>query len=451
MDFRIGDYLSSPAMMAGIWRKMKKTPYLPPAQARIRLLSDLREICSYAQEHVPFYKEWFADAHFDPQLLYDLEYFERLPLLDKDVVRANADRMVSDEIDRLGAVECETSGSTGTPLKFYLDRRVNAASFLLFYRAWSMAPGWHIWDNEATISGYAEGVWNYNPVNRVLYLSSFHLDDEHAREFYDLIRKYHVKFIRGYPSSLYRFAQLLEQNNLELSFPVMFSGAETLLPYQREYIEKAFHGRLIDHYTHWERTASVLECMQGRLHAQNDFGYHEITDENGKRIDGGVGHLVCTGLYNRAMPLIRYDTRDLAEWGDGSPCPCGCTFPVISRITGRIEDIVVTPEGRYIGRLDAAFKYNDRIRLACIHQPSVDRIIVKICPLEGFDLKQEEPLLTSELRKRVGDTIRIDYELITADQIPYTKRGKVRFVTSDVLTQMQTTHLAEEEADHADQ
>lgn len=443
MDFKVKDYVSAPFQLIKIGRWMKRAPYLEKEQMDKEVLGKLKEICLYANKHIPFYKEWFKKANFDPEKMDSFEYFERLPVLDKDTVRNNMKDMLSDEFEKLGGVECETSGSTGTPLHFYLDRNVNAASFLLFYRTWKMAPEWSLFKGQATISGYAEGEWKYSKTTKILYISSFNLNDDNIKKMYDLIKKYKVKFIRGYPSSLYRFAQLLQKNNLKLTFPIMFSGAETLLPYQRQYIEGFFEGKIIDHYTHWERTASVCECKSGRLHAQNDYGYHEILDREGKNIKKGVGRLVCTGLYNKAMPLIRYDTRDLAEWEEEIECECGCKFPIIKRIIGRIEDIVVTPSGQLIGRLDAAFKYNKNIKLAYIYQPCVEKIIVNICPYQEFSMKKEQPLLEQELRKRVGNKIQIEFRIVAEQEIPFTPAGKVRFVISDVNKQEQTTNIAE--------
>lgn len=440
MDFQLKDYLTAPLQLLRTGRWMKKAPYLEQKEMERQLLDQLRELCEYAYVHVPFYREWFDIAGFCPAKLTSFAYFERLPILTKDIVRQNYSRLISDELPKLGAVDCETSGSTGTPLHFLLDKNVNAARLSLFYRTWKKAPHWRLGRAQATISGYADGKWKYSHLSKILYLSSFHLSEKTIREYYDLLLRYNVKFIRGYPSSLYRFAELLNDHDLHLHFDVMFSGAETLLPYQRTYIEDTFGGKLIDHYTHWESTASICECMQGNLHAENDFGYHEIVDASNRSLKQGVGRLICTGLYNRAMPLIRYDTRDLAEWAPPGQCICGSNFPIIKRIVGRIEDIVYTPDGKKIGRLDAAFKYNKNIKLAYIYQPSIEKIIVNIYPSNDFNYKKETALLDTELRKRVGQDMDILYRTVGSDELPYTKAGKIRFVVSEVHKEEQTTN-----------
>lgn len=433
MDFRARDYLRTPAKLMQYGRWMKSAPYLSKNEVEKHLVKQLRELCIYAERHIPFYKEWFAKAGFIPQNMDSIEYYRKLPVLDKDTVRKNQAMMLSDEAKKLGACECETSGSTGTPLHFYLDQNINAASFLLFYRTWSMSPGWNLFRTQAALTGYEEGKCMFNPVNRILYLSSFYINDESVKEYYRLIKKYHVRFLRGYPSALFLFAKLLEKNKLQLKFQVIFTGSETLLGFQREYLESFFGAKVIDHYTHWERTASICECMRGRLHAQNDYGFHEILDSDGRPVRQGVGRLVCSSLYNKAMPLFRYDTRDLAEWSEEQNCPCGCKFPIIKRVIGRIEDIVVTPEGNYVGRLDAAFKYNKHIKFAFLRQYEINELVVNLCVDEEFQMGEEQPLLESELRKRLGNAINIVYRIAKEDEIPYTSAGKVRFVVSDVV------------------
>ncbi|MCI9175864.1 MAG: phenylacetate--CoA ligase family protein [Lachnospiraceae bacterium] len=432
MDFRVRDYVRTPGKLLEYRKWMKNAPYLPKEEMEKHLVRQLRELCVYAENHIPFYREWFAKAGFVPEKMESLNDYQKLPVLDKDTVRKNQKRMISDEKDKLGACFCETSGSTGTPLQFYLDQNINAASFLLFYRTWSMAPDWNILKTQAALTGYENGEYTFNPINRILYLSSFHLNEETAVKFYGLIKKYRVKVLRGYPSALYVFGKLLKKQGLTLSFPVIFAGSETLLEYQRAFIEEFFQGKVIDHYTHWERTASVCECMEGRLHAQNDYGYHEILDRDGNPLSQGVGRLVCSSLYNKVMPLFRYDTRDLAEWGQEQKCPCGCRFPVVKRIVGRIEDIVVTPEGNYVGRLDAAFKYNSDIKYAFIRQFCREAVEVNLCVDEGFQMEREQPLLEAELRKRLGAAIQIIYRLVGEEEVPFTPAGKVRFVVSEV-------------------
>jgi phenylacetate-CoA ligase len=429
VEFRFKDYLLAPGAILKARQRMASWPARPRAEVEPLLLAELKRICQHARTHVPFYRKWFEDCGCDPDRMDTFDHWRKLPALDKQLVRQNLDRMRSNNADSLGAVWCQTSGSTGTAMRFLLDRSVNAAAFALFWRAWSLAPGWFPGRLQATLSGYAKGQWSYQPKTRILALSSFHLSPAVAREFHKLLLQYRPVFLRGYPSSLYLFGKLLEESKLELEFPVIFSGAETLLPYQREFIESFFKARVIDHYTHWERTASIRQCSHGRLHAEDDFGFHEIVLEDGTPAPPGKpGRLICTSLYNLAMPLIRYDTRDVAVWSGESSCPCGSQFPIVERIEGRIEDVIVTPEGRRVGRLDAAFKYSPNILLAQIVQDSVQQIAVSVVCGPTYNEREDEKPLLRELRARLGEQIRIDLKKV--DDLPRTPMGKLRFVVS---------------------
>jgi len=411
---------------------MQRTPYLPPEKTATTALDQLRDISTFALKTVPYYRDVFDRAGFQPQKLDNFNTWKQLPVIDKDIVRYQLKRMASTEAARLGAVWCQTSGSTGTCMKFLLDQHVNTAAFALFWRAWNMSPAWQIGKRQAALAGYAEGKWTYQWKTRILALSSFHLSPATTRRFYDLLKQYNPAFLRGYPSALYLFAKLLEQQGLELHYPVMFSGSETLLPFQREETERIFKTRLIDHYSLWERVGSIRECFHGNLHAENDFGWHEILlNDDTPAQPGQAGRLVCTSLHNKAMPLIRYDTRDLAVWSDKTSCPCGSRFPIIDRIIGRIEDVVLTPEGRLVGRLDAAFKYTPGLHLAQILQESPEHLTVLIATEGTFDLAQQDKLMT-ELRKRLGEQIKIKIKPVAADQIERAPNGKVRFVISNV-------------------
>jgi phenylacetate-CoA ligase len=417
--------------LLSLHRWMRETPTWSRERMDAWVLQRLRELTARAAARVPYYRREFERLDFKPDHLNDFAYWRKLPLLDKDTVRGNFETLRADDAQSLGAVVCQTSGSTGTSMRFLLDRDVNMAAFALFWRVWSLCPTWRIGKRQANLSGYAKGKWNYQWKARVLALSSFHLSRENVAEFVGLIERYRPKFLRGYPSALYLFARLCEEAKLSVNFPVVFSGAETLLPFQRERIERFFGCRVIDHYAHWERCGSICQCLHGRYHAENDYGLHEIIGADGQPArPGEIGKLVTTSLHNRAMPLLRYDTRDLAVWSEETECPCGSRFPIIDRIVGRIEDVVLTPEGRMVGRLDAALKYSPHIRLAQLVQESVGLLrVLLVCDPEYNEEEDEAPLVR-ELRARLGSAIEIRIEKV--DDIPRTKMGKLRFVISKV-------------------
>ena len=87
--------------------------------------------------------------------------------------------------------------------------------------------------------------------------------------------------------------------------------------------------------------ASECEAQCG-LHIFEDHFYPEIVDPETLQPlpDGQEGELVLTTLSKRAMPMIRYRTRDMT-YVMTEPCPCGRTVRRIHRITHRSDDMFI--------------------------------------------------------------------------------------------------------------
>jgi len=71
----------------------------------------------------------------------------------------------------------------------------------------------------------------------------------------------------------------------------------------------------------------------------------EIVDPEGHAVaPGNSGRLLVTALSNLAMPLIRYDSGDLAVQ-PADPCPCGRTLPSFTGLVGRYVNFSALPAG----------------------------------------------------------------------------------------------------------
>jgi phenylacetate-CoA ligase len=127
------------------------------------------------------------------------------------------------------------------------------------------------------------------------------------------------------------------------------------------------------------------------------------------------------------MPLIRYRLEDLAELDEDAPCACGRTYRGVRRITGRVVDVVVTPDGRHVGGLAAAFLDASGIRLCQIVQESVDEIEVNMVKARTYTPRDGETV-ERELRTRLGDALRIRLNFV--DSIPPGRNGKIQFIVS---------------------
>jgi phenylacetate-CoA ligase len=126
--------------------------------------------------------------------------------------------------------------------------------------------------------------------------------------------------------------------------------------------------------------------------------------------------------------LIRYRIGDVGTRLK-KPCECGRPGEVFSEVDGRVEDYILTPDGRLVGRLDHIFKEQTDIAEAQIVQDSPDAITILITPRFSYREASQKKLL-SQIRDRLGDDLHIDIRL--TDSIPREKNGKFRAVKSSI-------------------
>jgi phenylacetate-CoA ligase len=135
----------------------------------------------------------------------------------------------------------------------------------------------------------------------------------------------------------------IDVRNLPLRTGVF--GAEPWTESMRRHIESAGGIRAFDIYGLSEITGpgvAIECCAQDGLHLFEDHFYPEIVDpESGEPLpEGCEGELVITTLSKRAMPMIRYRTRDITAL-ISKPCPCGRTLRRIRRIGRRSDDMII--------------------------------------------------------------------------------------------------------------
>ncbi|GAB6061438.1 phenylacetate--CoA ligase family protein [Deferrisoma palaeochoriense] len=85
-----------------------------------------------------------------------------------------------------------------------------------------------------------------------------------------------------------------------------------------------------------------FSCEAYRLHLNEDHVYPEIVDPSTLEPLplGEKGELVFTALQRRAMPLLRYRTRDITSLRRVE-CECGRTLVVMDKILGRSDDMLI--------------------------------------------------------------------------------------------------------------
>jgi phenylacetate-CoA ligase len=100
----------------------RRIPYVPSEQLRQMRDRRVRQMGLYAAKTVPFYRDLFRREGIDPGEIRTAGDLDRLPLIDKQVVRKQPERFVSNSRWGRAAVPFPTTGSTGAPLTVFHDR-----------------------------------------------------------------------------------------------------------------------------------------------------------------------------------------------------------------------------------------------------------------------------------------------------------------------------------------
>lgn len=399
----------------------------------------LREIVGIAYRSSQFYRRRFDALGVRPEDITGPEDLVALPLLTREELRDNEADVVTRSTPARNWLHGHTSGTTGSPLSLWYDRRTcivtNAADRLqkqwggMRERDW---VGLFLGRTITPLSVRRAPFWHANYVQRQVWFSSFHLSEETLPAYLAEIRRRKLRFLEGYPSTLYILARFLLASGTTLPMRAVFSSSETLLDVQRETIEEAFETTMFDYFGHAERAVFAIECEHhAGKHIVEPFGHVEIVDGNGVRVPDGVpGFIVGTSLHNIAMPMIRYRTTDVSAIELGN-CTCGRTFRRMRNISTKAEDIVVLPDGRWISPsiLTHPFKPYPQIKKSQVIQETPASIRVLVVADHAFQREHEEGLL-SALRTRLGVGVSVTIERV--EEIPNERSGKFRWVVSRV-------------------
>jgi phenylacetate-coenzyme A ligase PaaK-like adenylate-forming protein len=398
----------------------------------------LARVLHRAATQVPFYRAQWAERrrrgdHASWELL------ENWPVLEKESVRERARAFVVDGCDVRRMFYDHTSGTTGKSLDLWLTRATVRAWYALCearLRHWygiTRRDRWAILGGQLVVpvATRRPPFWVWNAALSQLYMSSYHLAPDLITHYIDALRRYRVRYLLGYTSSLYALAQgVLRAGRTDLKMAVVVTNAEPVHEHQRRAIVAAFQCPVRETYGMAEIVAAASECAAGRLHLWPEAGIVEVMADGQPVEDGAPGELVCTGLLNEEMPLIRYRVGDRGARsvvGD-EPCACGRTLPVLAAVEGRIDDLVYTADGRRVGCIDTIYDARLPVREAQIIQETLERVRVRYVPAPEFTAAAGGAIIRG-LRERMG---MVEVVLEQVAEIPRGANGKYRAVVCNL-------------------
>jgi phenylacetate-CoA ligase len=273
--------------------------------------------------------------------------------------------------------------------------------------------------------------YRYNAAERQVYLSAYHIAPQSVTNYVEGFNRYRPRLLTGYANSYYLLARFMLEQGTSLSYEpdALVLSSEKVTGEMKKIIAQAFRARAYEEYSAVENCMLATECEYGSLHVSPDFGIIEIVDAAGVPVPPGVeGSILCTGLVNNTQLLIRYEVGDRGSWSEND-CPCGREhLPVLHEIIGRLEDVVVGPDGRQLVRFHWVFIDLPHVIEGQVIQEKIDQMRVKVVGTSEFDEKDER-VIRERFRQRLG---RIQVLIETVPFLERTERGKIRSVISHI-------------------
>ena len=305
------------------------------------------------------------------------------------------------------------SGTSGASLKVYYSKDciLNEAAHNEVFRN---NAGHQIGQKTVSMRGVLghSQLKKFDRFSNILFLSSFNLNKKNFSFYYNQIKNFSPNTILAYPSSLEILANLILQNDKQLHVPVIFTSSETLYDFQREKIEKAFDSKVFDRYGNAERTISLIqkehngEYKEAALYSINEYRKDKI---------------ITTNLISPTFPLIRYEVDDIVKLGKSE------NEVSVEEIIGRVDDVLVLPDGTEIGRMDLVFKSIENLFFAQFLQSDKEFFTLNLVVTQNFSIR-DETKLRKNIAEQIGGNLTYKIKFIDENQLIKTKSGKYKLV-----------------------
>ncbi|WP_159309874.1 phenylacetate--CoA ligase family protein [Spiribacter roseus] len=394
------------------------------------------EVVRHAYETVPFYRNLYDLHGVNIDQIKSLADAYKLPTITKVDIKNNLAGLVSAQYSGCRLMRQLTSGTTGTPLTVSLTKQALNLQWAIWWRhksRFGLCPGdRHLVFGARVPVGVNQRkppYWRRDYINNRDYLSTYHISRRNARTIADYLNSEEFSFYTGYPSAIYDLAYLLDEKGFEITSRPnwIVSGSDSLVPRYERLISRVFGAPVTEQYGMTEFAGNISKCEKGNFHVDFECGLVEV--EGGNAAEGGA--LILTGWGNPAMPFIRYRIGDAAVPLSGS-CDCGRQSFCFSQIEGRLEDYVVTPDGRRVTGMNQVFEYVTNAIEMQVYQEQLDLIEVRVVPGPNFGARDKDEF-TREFRRRAGSEMAIKFRMVSS--IDRSQSGKIKAVISDVSTE----------------
>lgn len=381
----------------------------------------VKRILDYATSHVPFYEDykgWKSLGDF--------------PVVNKNIIRGRITEFLSSQYDKSKLTVRETSGSTGMPFTVYQDatkRRRATADTLWFskqahYELGSRLYFSRVWDKK-TMRSKMECLRQ----NWVIHDASSLSDEAIGAFLKQLEQDCSTKNVIIFASSLTAIAKYVERSGVKPKAKIasFITLSESLPLWTKETIERQFNTPVFSRYSNEELGIMAQQIEGGTDFLVNSASFHfELLalDNDTPVADGEEGRIVVTDLFNHAMPLIRYDTGDIAVRKPG------CERLIFEKVGGRRVDYIFDTKGEMVSPYVINTPMHEFLEIQqyqFIQEGERDyTMLLNMKDVNSFNREGE---MLSMLKSYLGDDAVVKVRYV--DEIPVLKSGKRKQVVNN--------------------
>ena len=429
--------------------------FISPDEHRSAQDRALRRLVAFAVKEVPYYAQLFSRLEISAEHVRGIDDLSKLPMLAMEDLLDNENALTARHLppkERLFGT-FESSGTTGRKKRVPMTVVSNGLFTLLAQRRarWSRldpsgiaaeirdceylpkAP-----DGQLLSRGEVCHAKQWRYLGRFFHTGPY-VAFSYANPIEDQIRwlqKYRPNHLASYPAALEELALRCVDGPPADSLAVLQAISTELTEPMRARIESAWQLPIHQGYGLIEIGIVACRCDAGRYHVNTEHCIVEIVNQDLQPCSAGqFGRVLVTGLRNPAMPLIRYDTDDMAEVVTG-PCPCGRSMPSFGRIIGRHRQWSALPAGTredfyVLGEIWAAIPPHlvTSVRRYQIHQDrngDFEQRLVTTKPMPDAYFR----LIQQSWREKIGQSRKLSVRIV--DAIAPGRGGKPQEFTSDL-------------------
>jgi len=374
----------------------------------------------------------------------NLDRFEDIPFLTKDIIRAQGERLIARQLPRgRKAHRNRSGGSTGQPVRFWQDNvywGVTIATRTYHFETVGKRIGdreMKIWGNERDLRlgtlGFKAHVENFIYNRR--FEQCWHLPEQRILDIIRHINDWQPKMLWCFRDGIDGVARYINEHGIEVHSPAsVVLGGATVYPFMAKAIEQAFKSPAISAYGSREVGAVACQCLErGGHHIATQAHVVEVIGPDQRPVMEADGELAITPLMNLAMPFIRYRIGDRGHLTAKS-CTCGRHFPLLESLNGRVVEVLFNPRGEQIDPgyfiwIMAEKINNKALKQGQIVQEQDGSITVNLVLEAGVTPELAAPHL-QEIRKAIAlvmtQNCPVRFEFL--DDIPLSESGKFPYI-----------------------